>query len=1795
MNATLRRSPALTAFIGQRADAHPEKVAYTFLRDGADETLTLTYGQLDRQARAIAAQLSASAQPGDRAVLLYPPGLEYITALCGCFYAGLIAVPAYPPQSARMDRALPRRLRAIVADARPALALTTSSGLALGAALREHDPIFSTLAWLAADTLDPAAADGWAEPRIDDSAIALLQYTSGSTAAPKGVMLSHANLVHNLRQIKAAFAVTEESRGVCWLPPYHDMGLIGGVLQPLFSGATTILMSPLAFLQRPLRWLEAISQSRTTISGGPNFAYELCVRKTTPEQRATLDLSSWRVAFTGAEPIQAATLRRFAEAFAPSGFRAEAFYPCYGLAEATLIVAGGAPDDPPIMRAYDADALAAHRVQPAPSADDGRLLVGCGGAVIDQQIAIVDPASGRRCESGQIGEVWVQGPSVAQGYWDKPELSRETFQAQLAGGNDERFLRTGDLGFLDGHELFVTGRIKDLIIIRGRNHYPQDIELSAELSHPALRPGSGAAFAVEADGEERLIVVHELERQRLRDDPAPIIEAIRRAVAEEHQIQPYAVVLLRPGSLPKTSSGKIQRHACRAAYLDGALDAVAADVQSAELDAPPLADDAPLTRETLLALPIDERALLLRPMLQRSIARTLGVAADQIAPHAPLTALGLDSLTATELQQTIETQLQVVTPMTRFLAGPSVAELAAEIAAALDDAPTASVALAPAPTERQPLSAGQRSLWLLQQLAPDSAAYNIPVAARIHGPIDATRLESALADVLARHDELRAAFVYGDATTNGAPIRQIIASPPRALTMLDARGWSDAALNAHLSAEAHRPFDLSRPPLLRATLATRADDEHVLLIVAHHIVADLWSLLILARELTALYQQPDAPSAAGLRYADYAAAHTQRLASADGEQLWQFWQRTLADAPTALDLPTDRPRPPVQTFRGAAHAFRLDPQLSAAVRALGEREGATPFMTLLAAFDVLLQRYTQQTDLLVGVPTAGRTRAELGDTIGYFINPIVLRAHVDPHDSFRALLADVRRTALDALAHQEYPFVSLVERLQPQRDPSRSPLFQVMFAWQKMPLLDALGLTGFAFGATGRATQLGPFEVEPWPLEQRAAQFDLSLAMGELDQQLIGALEYNADLFDAVTVERMIGHFTTLLSAIVAAPEQPIGTLPLLTPAEERLILHEWNRAAAPLPDADLFALIAAQAARTPDAVALIYDDEQISYGALIERAGRIGAYLRGRGVGGSPQGESIVGVLLERSIDLMAAILGVLHAGGCYVPLDPINPLDRLRWLLDDAGAALLLTSSALASVAPDRAICLDRDWPAIASASAVEPRAAEPNQAAAIIYTSGSTGQPKGVVLEQRSLVNLVASFAASYAPTPADRILPLTALASASFVGEIFPLLCAGGALVLPTTTEALDMTALFALLERHAVSIVSTVPAMIGQLNARQATLPQLRLLLSGGEALHLADVDQLLPRATIVNGYGLTETTVCSTCYPLSAADIGAGSAPIGAPVINTEVYVLDAQMQPLPEGVPGELYIGGTGLARGYLNRPALTAERFVPNPFWKDEGGRIRDEDSGFRLPPSAFRLYRTGDRARWRSGVLDYLGRNDRQVKLRGFRIEPGEIEALIGRDPRVADVAALLRDGDDPQLAAYIVPASGDVNDTTLLSDLRASLRQQVPEYMAPTAWMLLERLPLTANGKLDMRALPDPQRLGSGAPFQAPRSELEQRIAAVWRAVLNVEQVGVADNFFDIGGHSLLLVQVHSQLREQFPQLALLDLFQHPTIGALAQYVSAQTEPQHDDFAEMQERARKQRELRDRRKQLRGGGF
>jgi amino acid adenylation domain-containing protein len=991
-------------------------------------------------------------------------------------------------------------------------------------------------------------------------------------------------------------------------------------------------------------------------------------------------------------------------------------------------------------------------------------------------------------------------------------------------------------------------------------------------------------------------------------------------------------------------------------------------------------------------------------------------------------------------------------------------------------------------------------------------------------------LEQSLAEIARRHETLRTTFPAVD----GRPVQAITPKGNEALPILDLRmleaSERETEVERLVAVEARQPFDLARSPVWRAKLLRLSEEEYVLLLTMHHIASDGWSMGVIYRELSVLYnafvaRQPSPLADLPIQYVDFAVWQRQYLRGEVLERQLSYWRQQLAGAPTVLELPLDRPRPPVQTYRGARETLLLSRPVAEGLWAVSHQQGATLFMTLLAAFQALLGRYSGQQQIVVGSPIANRTRPEMEGLIGFFVNTLALRTDLSGDLSFRQLLARVREVCLGAYAHPDLPFEKLVEELQLPRSLSHSPLFQVLFVLQNAPRapLELAGLTHTAL-----------------EIDSGMAKFDLSLFVVETPHGLKAVMEYNTDLFEAETIQRMLGHYQVLLEGIVADPEQRLSELPLLTAAERQQLLVEWNRTEAHYPhDECIHQLIETQVERTPEAVAVVCGEDQLTYRELNARANQVAHYLKKRGVGPDRR----VGLCVERSLQMVVGMLGILKAGGAYLPLDLAFPRERLAFVLADAQATVVVTQERWidqAAVPATQVVYLDSEGERIARCSEQNPNSGvAPGHLAYVIYTSGSTGQPKGVAIEHRSTIAFLDWARTLFTPEQLAGVLASTSLCFDLSVFELLVPLCWGGTVIL--AENALQLPALPAAGE---VTLINTVPSAIAELLRVDGVPPSVTTINLAGEPLPNSLAQEIYQKKTVqhvLNLYGPTEDTIYST---YARVEKGSGSAvPIGRPIANTQLYVLDQHLQPVPVGIPGELHLGGAGLARGYLNQPELTAEKFIPHPFSDD---------------PEA-RLYKTGDRVRYRpDGNLEFLGRWDHQVKIRGYRIELGEIEAVLTQHPAVRECVVLARE-DRPgerRLVAYLVP---DREGVLIPIELREFLKEKLPEYMVPATLVMLEALPRTPNGKIDRGALPepDPMRPELAEPFVAPRSPVEERLAGIWAEVLGLERVGVDDDFFELGGHSLLATQVIARARRMFPvELPLRYLFEAPTVAGLA---------------------------------------
>lgn len=1227
-----------------------------------------------------------------------------------------------------------------------------------------------------------------------------------------------------------------------------------------------------------------------------------------------------------------------------------------------------------------------------------------------------------------------------------------------------------------------------------------------------------------------------------------------------------------------------------------------------------------LTRELLEGLAPDERQVLLVDNIRIYLGQVLRLDPARIDLDRPIQFLGLDSIMAIELKSMVERRLSVNLPIASLLQGPSVAQLSTQISEQLRSSAEPASDLGEAEHEivpgfvpgsgdalrdmdgAYPLSYGQQAMWIQHQMDPDSV-FNPVYCVRIRSELRPQLLEQAVQILSQRHPSLRTVFAY----SYGAPRQHIVEYDLIHLEQQSAQGWGDDEVESHLLEETNRQFNLETGPLMRLVVFTRSTDEHFLLLAAHHIITDLWSLAILINELGILYTVlSSGASTAGenierylsplsLQYTDFVRWQSEMLAGRRGEELWEYWRDRLGGDLPVIDLPSDHPRPALQTYHGGTLSRVFSGELLHRLQVFSDTHGVTLYTTLLAAFNVLLHRYTGQEDLIVGTPTMGRSHAGVQEMVGYFVNPVALRSQLQAGMSFEDVLVHVKQTVVGALDHQDYPFSLLVERIKPDRDPSRLPIFQVMFILQRAHLLNEEGLSQFAVSMDGLQMNLAGLRVESLAIESEKAQFDLTLILAEAQGGLGASITYNTDLYEASTIERMLGHYLTVLENILLDANQPVGRLPILTAPELHQLMVEFNDTAEVIwPEFTRDELCAhrifeRQVSLTPDALAAIFEDQVLTYAQLNQKANRLAHYLQMMGVGP----EKMVGVCVDRSLDMIVALLAVMKAGGAYLPMDPVYPVDRLAFMIQDAKIPVLLTQLQLRDRLPtlvSQVLFLDINWEGqlklILNGSTPGEQSVydhlsrdvrmeenldlpiRPDHLAYIIYTSGSTGRSKGVMIEHRSLVNTIWAQIKGFEISPSTRQLQFASFSFDASISEIFTALLCGASIFLARREYLLSLPDLIRLANEHEITSVTLPPSLLAMIP--EDSLPNLKSVVSAGESCTPETALRWSKDRYFVNAYGPTEVAIGPTYYSIDGrvlsgealerrangqVDDGkevkfSATVPIGGPIANTRIYILNEQRQPVPRGMTGELYIGGVGVARGYLNRAELTAEKFIPDPFSQQAGDR----------------LYRTGDLGRYLpDGSIEFLGRVDFQVKLRGFRIELEEIESVLSQHHDVQQAVIQVRGSnpEDKRLVAFVVlepkAAAGP-------NELRAFVRNHLPEYMVPSAFVIMSKLPLTPSGKIDRRAvatIPDTNvaRPDLESAYVPPQTEVERLIAVIWQEVLSIEKVGLNDNFFDLGGHSLLLYKAHTRMQEVFERpVSMVELFRYPTVSALADFLN-----------------------------------
>ncbi|MEQ8464529.1 non-ribosomal peptide synthase/polyketide synthase [Coleofasciculus sp. E1-EBD-02] len=1507
-----------------------------------------------------------------------------------------------------------------------------------------------------------------------------LLYTSGSTGKPKGVMLTHAALVNHSSAISEVFGLTNKDRVLQFASLGFDVAA-EEIFPTWFKGGTVVLR-PTQMFPDLARFAQFIEQEKLTVLNiTPAYWHEWTVAVSKAE--ATIPESLHLVA-VGGDSVLPETVRLWKKLV---GERVNCLN-VYGPTEASVTAV-----------VYDL-------LNPQLEQINNVLI---GRPIANTQTYILDPHL-QPVPVGVIGELHLGGVRLARGYLNRPELTAEKFLANpFKDETGHRIYKTGDLArYLPDGNIECFGRIDNQVKIRGFRIELGEIE--AVLNRNIHVQTSCVILREDTLGDKRLVAYIVAHEQR----HIPAISELRQYLSNHLPLYMVPNVFMFLESLPLSANRKVDRRALPKPDRESE--------QRSEYVAP--------------SNPMEEMLALLW-------AKVLKI--ERVGIHDNFFELGGHSLLATQLVSRIRNSFNVELPLRELFGAATVAQLTQVIGQLQQqDSNRAIPAILPKVNDVEaPLSYAQQRLWFLDQLDPNRATYNIPMTLRLLGRLNVAALEQSLQEIVQRHQALHTNFIAVD----GQPRPIIKTGTDWTVSIIDLQHLptSEQKIEAEKIAQEQTtlPFDLANDSLIRATLVRLNETEQWLSVCMHHIVSDGWSMGVFVEELTALYEayvkgSPSPLTPLPIQYTDFAVWQRQWLQGEVLQSQLNYWQQQLADAPELLVLPTDRPRPAMQTFVGAYQKFTLAAELSQKLTELCQEQGVTLFMMLLAAFDTLLYRYSSQTDILVGTPIANRNHSEIEGLIGFFSNTLVMRSDLSDNPSFSELLTQVRQTAMDAYAHQDLPFEMLVEALQPERNLSHTPVFQVAFVLQNTPIAEV---------------ELSGLTINEVPIENAIAKFDLTLGMQKNDTEIEGVFEYNRDLFDASTIERMVGHWVTLLESIVAYPQERVSQLPMLTEVEQQQLLVDWNQTQTDYPQSKcIHQLFEEQVARSPKAVAVVFEQEQLTYEQLNCRANQLAHYLRSQGV----RPDVLVGLCVERSLSMVVGLLGILKAGGAYVPLDPEYPTERLNYMLEDAQVSVLLTQQQFVETFHGRSlppqhqgklVCLDDlelDNLDLAQNHHDNPNSGvQPFHLANVIYTSGSTGKPKGVMVEHSGLCNLSQAQIQTFGLHSQSRILQFASLSFDASIWEVVMALTAGGTLYLGTQDSLMPGQPLVERLRDYHITHVTLPPSALAVLPEEE--LAALQTIIVAGEACSPELIKKWSVTRNFFNAYGPTEASVCATIAKCN----GDEKISIGRPIANTQIYILDSHLQPVPVGVPGELHIGGAGLARGYLNRDELTDEKFIANPF-------SNEPDS---------RLYKTGDLARYlRDGNIEFLGRIDNQVKIRGFRVELAEIEATLSQLPEVREAVVLAREdqSNDKRLVAYVV---GQTETPLTSNEFRQFLKAKLPDYMIPSAFVLLENIPLTPNGKVDRRALKAPDVSSLQDQYVAPRTPTEATLTQIWSQVLKVEPVGINDNFFDLGGHSLLATQIISRIQEALSiSLPLRSLFESPTIAQLSEEIITQLE-------------------------------
>lgn len=1683
----------------------PDKIAYGFIYGDNKEITTVTFTELYQKVSKLAAQLGGQLPRGERAILMYPQGPDYVIAFLACLMAGVIAVPLYPPKANQKMF----RTASVLLDCQASAILTNQIVVFAIDQLREQGMIDPRLKRIVTTGLTEEVMP-IELPDIATSDIAFLQYTSGSTGDPKGVIVSHGNLVANQDAIGRAFKSSQEDICLNWLPVFHDMGLIGTVLHPLYCGYTAYLMASADFTRDPLSWLEAITKYRATVAGAPNFAFELLLQRIDAERLRHIDLRSLKIMFSGAEPIRADTLDNFAREFALTGFEKHLFYPCYGMAEATLFISGCHDLCGLTVSAFSKEKLAQGKAQ---QPDVGELavdIVGCGLVDPCHEVRVVDPESFQEVTEGLVGEIWFTGASKALGYWGNEIRSRTDMCAVLSGcSSGKEYLRTGDLGFVKGQELYITGRLKDVIIIRGRNYYPQDIEFSVAEAHPALANGTTAAFSVFADTTEKLVVVSELKRTHIRSvDPVEVFNKVRAAISQQYQLDVDDIVLLRPGSIAKTTSGKIQRNQNRLNYIADELNVIASLAGSQQSESGGAQDD-----DVLLSL--------LRDYVQLP---------RQVDEQLPLVQYGIDSIRAASLSYQLAQQYAVQLDFVQLLDGMSIAHLRKLLKVDSVQTPKPREGELAGILEDYSLNPFQQLLWQTYLADPDSSVNNLSIAFSLPTTTNIEYLRVAVSSAIRDYPRLCCVFEQRDLSVFARPAPS---QPQCMLRQKDTQLRQDSWL-AQMHTQA---FDLYNQAAVRAGVLV-TDEAVIVCLCAHHIVMDYDSLQVLFKRIEdhylALESRGHVLPALPLTI-PFSEWHQGVMTQDYQKRAAAFWLSYLDQSDPRVSLAGQVKRPEIREFSGEACQFALSLAQLQQVKQLAYQTGTTPFAVMFAVYAVTIAQMTGKRNITLGVPVSAALGSDYEHVVGCHINALPVLFRFGTEDIFVDILKRLAQDLKAILRVRHYPSQRIAEALNLSTDLSFAPLFQMMFSYYVARNEVSLGPAFLAddqplpfasakLGRAGRSIRL----------PKTACLFDFVLYCSESDDGYVVQAEYNTGVLGVPQVTEFWQCFTQMLKLCLKNHPEPLFSLEGGDEPEPRqkteldrdaqqYLVSELNQTAAARDKTELLhQLFEKQAILTPEAEAVWWQGIRLTYVELDNESNRLANLLQKKGV----RPGTLVGISLARDPYLLIAVLAVLKAGAAYVPLDPNYPQDRLQYMVVDSKTRFILTQRDFASrfeKCDAECFYLEDVKAALADMPVSKPDLIAPSHQslAYVIYTSGSTGQPKGVMISHGSIVNLIRWSLSYFSQEELRRVLFSTSLNFDISLFEMHAPLAAGGCCVI--------VESILSLLDSDSadlnISLINTVPSGVKEAFLQGKIPDTVVCIVLVGETLKQQIVNDLLSLTSIkrlINAYGPTEATVYATA--MSLTELQERDPWIGRPLDNYQVFILDEHMQLVPYGETGELYLGGDGLANGYINDPVKTDDRFLKHPFGEC----------------SLERLYRTGDLARYtEQGQIEYIGRTDQQVKIKGHRIELKEVEFHLNslNDVAYSIVKVVSSPTGHDKLVAFVelrLQHSGATEADVLLS-LNSQLKLRLPDYMLPSYFEPVTQWPLTLNGKVDRRALqPRSQELRIQYQYA---SSLQQRIGSLIAGILGMDSIPSDVDFIELGLDSLGATRLLGELRSK----------------------------------------------------------